>query len=224
MSAARFTVDDAIRVALDLGIAEFTMSGVARELGVTTPAIYRLFPNRDVLVKDCFHQISTEISLAPVGDSWREILEHMATTTWELFTRWPGFDEVFFTYPGSMQEVWPAQEDFSRKLASFGYSRDQIAFVSMQLHVLTTAATTRLQRRIGEFSRDPESTAPPRTFVAQGELITDVDGLVAAERRHWRQNIDFFLDHLERVDPEWPDQRGPYSDQVSPSRESSLDY
>lgn len=202
----KFTAADAVRAAVRLGIADFTMSEVARELGVSSPALYRFFPGRANLQDACFRHIMAETPV-PATDptsSWREILSETAECSWYLLTRYPGLDRVFNSYPGLLREVWPGNVFLHERLAPLGYSLAQATFAAIHIAALTVAATTRLQRRTVEFTRPADSTPPPRRFLTSGEEIADLGALTGASYRHWRQCIDLFLDRLETLDPDWP--------------------
>jgi len=204
----KYSADDAVQAAIRLGIADFTMSEVAREINVTAPALYRFFPGRPDLEDACFRHIMAQ-SPAPAPDptsSWREILEESADHTWNLLTRYPGLDRVFNSYPGLLREVWPGNIFLHQRLGPLGYSLPQATFAAIHIGALTVAATTRLQRRTAEFTRPADATLPPRRFLASGEEITDLDALTAASYRHWRRCIDLFLDRLAVLDPDWPEQ------------------
>lgn len=204
----KFTADDAVRSVIRLGIADFTMSEVARELNVTAPALYRFFPGRTDLADACFRYIMAEVPV-PEPDptaSWREILGETAEYSWHLLTRYPGLDRVFNSYPGLLREVWPGNVFLHERLAPLGYSLPQATFAAIHISALTVAATTRLQRRRAEFTRPADATPPPRRFQASGVEITDLDALTEASYRHWKQCIDLFLDRLAVLDPDWPEQ------------------
>jgi AcrR family transcriptional regulator len=204
----KFTAEDAVRAALRIGIADFTMGEVARTLGVTTPALYRLFPGRADLVDACFRHILTEMPLTPPASekaAWREILSETAEHIWQLLTRYPGLDLVLHSYPGLLREVWPGNEYLHHRLRPLGYSLPQATFAAVHIGSLTTAATARLRRRTAELTRPSGTVPPPRTFRAEGVEITDPDELYEASYRHWRQCIDFFLDQLGTLDGNWPE-------------------
>jgi len=65
----KYSAEDAVLAALRLGIADFTMSDVARALGVTTPALYRRFPGRADLTDACFRHILSDAPVAPADPS-----------------------------------------------------------------------------------------------------------------------------------------------------------
>lgn len=58
---SRFTPQDAVSAALDLGISRFTLAAVAKKLSVATPALYRCFPSRDSLLDACLETIAEHI-------------------------------------------------------------------------------------------------------------------------------------------------------------------
>ncbi|MFZ2560923.1 MAG: helix-turn-helix domain-containing protein [Corynebacterium variabile] len=204
----KYSAEDAVLAALRLGIADFTMSDVARALGVTTPALYRRFPGRADLTDACFRHILADAPVAPADPSlsWREILEHTAEQYWRLFSLYPGLDRVIDSYPGLLREVWPGNEYLHQRLAPLGYSLPQVTFAAVHIAALTTAATARLRRRTTEFTRPADAAPPPRSFRASGTEITDLEELTEASHHQWRRCIDLFLDRLDALDPDWPEQ------------------
>lgn len=103
----KFTAEDAVHAALDLGVNDFTMSRVASALHVTTPALYRLYPSRDTLLDACLREIAGQVPPLPDTGDWRDLLEHLAEVEWTLFTRYPGLDTVFTTYARPIRSIYP---------------------------------------------------------------------------------------------------------------------
>lgn len=195
--------------ALDLGIADFSMTGVARALGVTTPALYRLFLSRDDLLEDCLRTVCTQFPLVTSHVSWREMLEQYAAVLWEMFTRYPGMDSVFTTFRRSIRRTIPQHIEFYRSLQCHGFSVGQAHFAGTSILHLTTAASALLSRHREELIRDFGKPGA-RVFLADGgRILTDVTDLEETTRRQWWTSVTFFLRALEQVAPEWPEYSGP---------------
>ncbi|MCI1257079.1 MAG: TetR/AcrR family transcriptional regulator [Corynebacterium provencense] len=206
----RFAAEDAVAAALRAGIMDFTMSGVAEELGVTAPALYRLFPGRRDLVDACLRHIVTEFPAGATAASetmtWREVLDTVAEFDWRLFTRYPGLDRTFGTFSGLLRRIWPDSHRILDRLTALGYTRQQVVFAVSHISALTIAASARLHRRAAEMNRPAGADPAPRTFRASGVEITGTGDLTAASRRHWRQCVDLFLDQLATLEGDWPEQ------------------
>lgn len=205
----KFSADDAVRVALDLGIADFTMSGVAQRLGVTTPAIYRLFPGRDALVAACITAVTRDLPATPVDLDWREYLIALADLQWTTFLRYPGLTRVTADLPRSAGQAFDPQRTVFARMRDYGFSTSQAVFALHYVTDLTTAAIGHLHRQLAEFTRDAGSP-DARVFSADGgRIITDAEDLTESFRRQCRLTVDFFLDHLAAVAPDFPEMTGP---------------
>ncbi|MGO2515012.1 MAG: helix-turn-helix domain-containing protein, partial [Corynebacterium variabile] len=60
-----FSADDVVGTALRLGLGTFSVAAVARELGVTTAAVYRRFPSHRDLLEECLSRILAEPDRSP---------------------------------------------------------------------------------------------------------------------------------------------------------------
>lgn len=85
-------------VALEIGLAEFTMSSVAAALDVTTPALYSHVSGRDELLALAAGRVLEGIEAAvDDGSDWRTFLGSYAAA---LRSGLPGFDWSLFTELG----------------------------------------------------------------------------------------------------------------------------
>lgn len=94
-----FSLSDAVRAALALGIDRFTMGGVARELGVAPSALYRVVPDRDALIREALASIITHHTAPSHDQPWQDQLRELADGTWELLDQHPGLAAVALTTP-----------------------------------------------------------------------------------------------------------------------------
>jgi AcrR family transcriptional regulator len=205
---ARFTGEDAVHAALDLGIADFSLAQVARRLGVTTPALYRVFPSRDALVEACLHRIFDPLPL-PDGDAhWRTLLDGFGTQLWEQFTRNPGLHEVFAQFPKPPVSYHPGLRALYPVLEEKGYSRDQTTFATMTIMEITAAVVGLLHRQQRYLAA--ATSAGPHFRSPSGLPLTTSAGLTVYAAPQWRVSLDFFLDQLAASDPDWPAWVGAY--------------
>lgn len=208
----RFSVDQVIEAALKLGVNTFTMPRVAAMLGVTTPALYRHFPSRDDLVTACLTKIFAGTARLAEGSTWREALEHVAEASWRAFSEYPGLDVVVTTFPRPLRSIFPVPGDVLVAFTGAGFTDRQTVSALDTVTNLTTAAVSLLHRQLAELSRLSEGTGQ-RMFVSGGtRVLTDADTLTECARAQWRFNIDFFLERMEAVAPDWPSYLGPLAD------------
>lgn len=206
---ARFMPEDAVRLALNLGIADFSMSRVAAGLGVTAPALYRCFADRRALVDACLAEIARETAPYDGPDDWRPALDHLADLQWTAYSRHPGLDVVLASYEGSVRQAMPGSDVVYRTLLRSGYSFLQITFALLYITGLTTTATAHLHRHLAEMERTAGSPDARVFRLPDGSLASTADKFITASRNQWRSTVDFFLDHLATLGHDWPEQTGP---------------
>ncbi|MFD5869112.1 TetR/AcrR family transcriptional regulator [Corynebacterium sp. NPDC060344] len=97
----RFTADDAIDAALELGLDSFTLGAVAKELGVSTPSLYRIVESRSDLVELSLARTADSLVAPPAELPWPDQLRHYVDTMWALLENHPGVDRAIMDYPGA---------------------------------------------------------------------------------------------------------------------------
>lgn len=99
----KFDRQDVIDAAFRVGVDNFTLAEVAKELSVAPSAVYRLFDSRDALVHSCMHQAVMEVS-QPIeeGTSWKDALMLWATRCWDLFEKYPGLALTILRHPSAI--------------------------------------------------------------------------------------------------------------------------
>ena len=123
-----FSADDVVAAAVAEGIDRFTLSAVARRLGVVTAAIYRIFPSRDDLVIACLDTAGATIELPEPRMHWRETLRLWADECWRLCEDYPGLSRLVFAYPAAPTRIASVVEVYAGNLATQGKSRRQAMF------------------------------------------------------------------------------------------------
>lgn len=126
----RFTREDVINAAVELGIDRFTLGAVAAKLGIATSAMYRLFDSRDALVDACLAQAAAEISMIMLDDElpWPELLRNWAETTWNICEKYPGLDITIFQYTQSFSHVQGFTQHAMGILMAQGFARSEALF------------------------------------------------------------------------------------------------
>ena len=87
--------DDIVVAALPLlerhGVDALTVRAVADELGISSPAIYHYFANRDALIDRLCEQVATEVDveIAP-GTAWDDGIVQVLLNMDRAFARYPG--------------------------------------------------------------------------------------------------------------------------------------
>ncbi len=80
----RFSADDVVATATRIGFDTFSIAGVARELGVTTAAVYRRFPSHKALLHECLYRALTRAQPLTGEEDWKTALRHTADEWWRL--------------------------------------------------------------------------------------------------------------------------------------------
>lgn len=205
---SKFNSEDAVSVALRIGVSQFTMREVASELKVSTPALYRCFSSREALLDACLEEISSTMEDTPYGHGWESYLGNVADRSWKLFTRYPGLQYAVQSRPKKTRPDFPMRDSDYTRLSTHGFSRNQARFALAYILNLTTSAVSMLQVQLSELTRcTGERQGVFRT--SDGRQIHDRDDLSEVSRRQWQCNIDFFIDHLTRIAPRWPSWVGP---------------
>ncbi|MCK7637341.1 TetR/AcrR family transcriptional regulator [Corynebacterium pygosceleis] len=194
-----FTVDDVVDAALEIGIARFTLAQVAQRIGVSTSAVYRLFAGRDDLVHACLSRGATTVRW-PDGDagSWQELLRDWAEASWEVCERYPGLDEVLFTFPGAFRHIQGAARSLVDSLCGFGFTEPQALFALDFIGdtVISTHLSVSTLRNLGEdgrtgfeqivaAAREDDAFKPHESWIGRGFLDAKLDFIIAGleERR-----------------------------------------
>ncbi|MFT0848052.1 helix-turn-helix domain-containing protein [Actinomycetaceae bacterium L2_0104] len=123
-----FTAQDVVAAAVAEGVDRFTLSAVARRLGVVTAAIYRIFPSRDDLVIACLDSAAASIALPEPGMHWRDSLRLWADECWRLCEEFPGLSRLVFAYPAAPTHITSVVAVYADNLAVQGKSRRQSMF------------------------------------------------------------------------------------------------
>ncbi|WP_067782716.1 TetR/AcrR family transcriptional regulator [Actinomyces vulturis] len=125
----KFSADDVIDAALQLGLDTFTMAQVAQAVGVGAPSLYRLFSSRDDLVGACLDRIASQIRWNPQHKDWLNLLRSWARMCWDLCETYPGFDITLYTYPFPQVHFMDYAERVFADFRATGQDNDTITFM-----------------------------------------------------------------------------------------------
>ncbi|MCS5479595.1 TetR/AcrR family transcriptional regulator [Corynebacterium sp. YIM 101645] len=141
----RFTSDDVVTAALRLGVDRFTLSGIAEELGVRPPAIYRLFPSRGMIVEAAVAVIAGRFG-APRGGTWQEVLRCWVGECDRLFGRYPGFVHLIYELDAILPSFREKKVQYLDALVALGRTKEQSA---LGINLVSAAVVTAHLREEG---------------------------------------------------------------------------
>lgn len=95
----QFSADHVVDVVLSQNLATVTVSQIASRLGVSSSALYRVFPGREAMIDAALDRIAQEIHLADGTLSWQDQLRQCARMTWDLCEAHEGFAMTLLTFP-----------------------------------------------------------------------------------------------------------------------------
>ncbi|MEJ6019935.1 TetR/AcrR family transcriptional regulator [Corynebacterium sp. H113] len=126
-----FSIDDAIKSALEVGLEQFTLAEVSKKLGVSAPSLYRVVPSRDALVDRCMEYIASQFRPLNLDGSWEEVARDFVDGSWELMDAYPGTDHILFSHPGTLVHFQPRVQSLAGALREKGApcAEEEIDFV-----------------------------------------------------------------------------------------------
>ena len=98
-----FSRDDVVDAALEIGIAEFTLTATAKQLGVAVSGLYRTITSREDLLAACLERIAAQIEVPRPGKRWPDTVRAHAEAVWEMLERYPGLAGVIMGVPWAHQ-------------------------------------------------------------------------------------------------------------------------
>jgi len=98
-----FSRDDVVDAALGIGIAEFTLTAVAKHLGVAVSGLYRTISSREDLLAACLERIAAEVETPGAGRRWPDAVRAHAEAIWAMLERYPGLAGVIMGVPWAHQ-------------------------------------------------------------------------------------------------------------------------
>ncbi|MFD2757024.1 TetR/AcrR family transcriptional regulator [Gulosibacter faecalis] len=207
-----FTVDDAVDAAMALGLDRFSLAGVAKALGVSTPALYRVTESREHLAHLCLERVARELAASSSlveppggwdGTGWQRLLRDYVADMWRALELHEGLASAILAHPGAHAHVNEYLVDLRDALAASGFpgDGDAVAFVLDFIGdtVLVTHIGIAPMRRRGDSGERGIDTArrmlESRTG-AEGDAIIGVDESWA-DRGWLDRKVDFIIAGLE---------------------------
>lgn len=158
----KFSVDDAVAATMKLDLNHFTLSDVARELGTSTPSLYRVVESRDQLIHLCLESWVHSVVLPDPGLTWQDQLRAFATMMWEGFQKLPSAPSALMNHPETYRYVFAPIRVLINNLEQAGMEggKDHIAFAvdfigdTVQMSFLSALAIEQSSQKNAESERE----------------------------------------------------------------------
>lgn len=83
----RLDLDKIVDAALDVGLSDLEMDTIAQKLGVGVGTLYGYVSSRGELMELATRRILERPLIADIGQSWQQVIEELAQTSFQAFTR-----------------------------------------------------------------------------------------------------------------------------------------
>ncbi|AGP31099.1 TetR/AcrR family transcriptional regulator [Corynebacterium terpenotabidum] len=200
----RFSAEDVIREALDLGLDRFSLSEIARRLGVGTSALYRVYDSREALLSACMEIVVAEFTdiddLVDPGADWQQILRAWAREYWRVCGVFPGLHDIAYDQAPEEGAFHPVFLPWRDRLAALGITEAQIYFAMATLRDNITGLQVRMDRLRGRHDGDQEFD---RAETLTDGVTVDADTGEELAGDQAEQTFDFVIAGLENEWPEW---------------------
>lgn len=131
-----FTRDDVLDAIRASGLTTFTLSGIARELGVTTAALYRVVPSKDAAIELCLAEIfSKGLELPESGDPLVQ-LRALSEYFWEIFNQYDGLSATTLRFPFAPRVYLPFFKHLQGEVAELGIDEQTYGLLVRHLPVI----------------------------------------------------------------------------------------
>lgn len=140
------TVEMIAQAALDDGIATFSMPSVARRLGVAHSGLYRYVTDRDELLMTSLDRAVAEVTWPSAELEWRELLEAIGSTVWQMCQTHPGLDRAALTAPMSPPALDVFVEQYVTSIQKQGFVVEDAAVAVEFVVTLALTASAEMVR------------------------------------------------------------------------------
>lgn len=140
------TVEQIAQAALDEGVATFSMPSVARRLGVAHSGLYRYVTDRDELLREAFELAALEVTWPSVDLPWRDLLEALGETVWDMCDAHPGLDGVSLTAPTWSKIAEAHVGDYVTALHNEGFQVEDAALAVHWVYSLALNSSVEMAR------------------------------------------------------------------------------
>lgn len=155
--AARFTREDLVRAINRVGFLEFSLAEVARELRVTTSALYRVVPSREAAIGLCLEEVFAIPPVVSPDQGIAEAVHQLCAAYWDTYCEYPGLSTMVLTFPYSPRTYISAMFDLAKGLIALGLDEETCQLVMRHVpvvlaahHVVFEHQTRDTQRAIGD--------------------------------------------------------------------------
>jgi transcriptional regulator, TetR family len=124
-----FTRDDVVEAALGLGIAEFTLTAVAKRMGVAVSGLYRTISSREDLLAACLERIAAQVEIPSPRASWPDTVRVHAEAIWAMLEGHPGLAGVIMGVPWAHQLFAGPVSEACQVLVDGGLSTEEAGVV-----------------------------------------------------------------------------------------------
>lgn len=196
-----FSRQDVVDAALEEGVDAFSLTAVARRLGVRTSALYRTVSSRDDLLRACLDRLGDQAAV-PVAAAirsaqgrhdWEPVLRAGAESMWEVLEAHPGLSRVLLTVPWAFQSFATVMNAFLEALEAEGLEHadavlaldatgDTLVSAHLSLRAMRTAGPLEDWPRTRPGVRLPNELVPDRSLVWRGFLDAKLKLIVAGLR------------------------------------------
>lgn len=200
-----FTATDAVRAATEIGLGNFTLSEVARRLGVATPSLYRVISSREDLVGMCLDDVNSEMlrRAQTIDGTWQDCIREMTNLLWSMLEEVKGLDRVLlgatahthfvqlFEFIGKMILERGFHGGPSRVIFALDFVSDTVLAAHLQL--------VALREHLGdELPENPEAHTPESDTAAVENEFRIVPTQQWGERGWVDRKVDFIIAGFEK--------------------------
>ncbi|XCB29463.1 TetR/AcrR family transcriptional regulator [Arcanobacterium hippocoleae] len=124
----KFSAEQVISAALEIGLDRFTMAQVAKAVGVGAPSLYRIYESREDLVGACLGEIARREPWVSLQQAWPDMLREWAHYCWHLCETYSGFALTLYTYPFPQVRFMEAAPGIIDEFISAGLDKSTVLF------------------------------------------------------------------------------------------------
>lgn len=140
---------------MEFGLRSFSVAAVARELGVTTAAVYRRFPSHRALLEECLTRILAEVPPLVEEVSWQDALRRAADEWWVLCLKYPELPLVVSGYEEQVSRfITLPFETYGQRLIDNGFTLQQAYFSASLLISALDLVARLLEETKSSLTRD----------------------------------------------------------------------
>lgn len=148
-----FSAEDVVREAFDMGLDHFSLSAIARRLGVGASALYRVYDSREAVLDACMVTVAAEFhnieDLIDRDADWQTVLRSWAAEYWRICGEFPGFHGIAQSQVPEEGAFHPVFLPWRDRLNALDINDAQIYFAKATLRDAFTGLQNRMDRLRG---------------------------------------------------------------------------